>query len=300
MKWLTAVLILLTNSNLSHFAYSQNDSIKKERQIALLIGTASVWAASTTCLYYQWYADYPTSKFHSFNDNAEWLQMDKAGHFVTAGITTTMGYSAFRWAGYSEKKALLLGGGLSVLFLSSIEIMDGFNKQWGFSWGDMLANTTGSIFPIVQQLYWNEQRISFKASYHSSSLAVYRPDLLGKQWYEQIIKDYNGQTYWISVNPSSFVKNRSILPGWLNVAFGYGATGMLGGRVNPPSYHNNPLPELSRYRKFFIGPDISLTRLPIKNKTLKAICKTLDFIKLPMPSLEYNKTDGFIFHFMYF
>jgi hypothetical protein len=31
-----------------------------------------------------WYADYPKSDFHFINDNAEWLQMDKAGHIYSS------------------------------------------------------------------------------------------------------------------------------------------------------------------------------------------------------------------------
>jgi hypothetical protein len=31
-----------------------------------------------------WYADYARSDFHFINDNAEWLQMDKAGHIYSS------------------------------------------------------------------------------------------------------------------------------------------------------------------------------------------------------------------------
>jgi hypothetical protein len=45
---------------------------------------------------------------------------------------------------------------------------------------------------------------------------------------EQMLKDYNGQTYWLSVNLHSFYKGSKI-PKWLNLAIGYGANGMLTG-----------------------------------------------------------------------
>ena len=32
----------------------------------------------------EWYAKYPRSGFHFFNDYAEWLQVDKVGHAFSA------------------------------------------------------------------------------------------------------------------------------------------------------------------------------------------------------------------------
>jgi hypothetical protein len=44
-----------------------------------------------------------------------------------------------------------------------------------------------------------------------------------------MLKDYNGQTYWLSVNlhiPSPKAQKTQ----WLNLAIGYGADGMITGR----------------------------------------------------------------------
>ena len=48
---------------------------------------------------------------------------------------------------------------------------------------------------------------------------------------ERMLKDYNGQTYWLSANLKSFFQGSNI-PAWLNVAVGYGADGMFGGFEN--------------------------------------------------------------------
>jgi hypothetical protein len=45
----------------------------------------------------------------------------------------------------------------------------------------------------------------------------YRPNVLGSSLGTNA-KDYNGQTYWLSVNLHSFIK----APKWLNLAIGYG------------------------------------------------------------------------------
>ena len=277
---------------------AQNDSTLKVRKKILTLGTVALWAGGSTGLYYLWYKDYPSSSFHTFNDNAEWLQMDKAGHFVTSNITGSIGYTALKWAGYGENKALWMGGVSGWFFLTTLEVMDGFNAQWGFSWGDVAANTAGSLAFILQQKYWKEQKIIFKDSYHATSLADLNPDLLGNQLYEQMIKNYNGQTYWMSINLRSIKPSADYIPAWLNLALGVSAYGMLGGRNNNIGIPY--LPDSDRYRRVFLSPDISLSHLNIHNKTLKFICKALDIIKFPAPTIEYNKKKNFVFHWLYF
>ena len=46
-----------------------------------------------------------------------------------------------------------------------------------------------------------------------------------------MLKDYNGQTYWLSANLKSFFK-KSNVPTWLNISVGYGAEGMFGATEN--------------------------------------------------------------------
>jgi hypothetical protein len=49
-------------------------------------------------------------------------------------------------------------------------------------------------------------------SYHA--YAQYRPNVLGSSLAEQMLKDYNGQTYWLSIyTPSIKAQN----PKWLNL-----------------------------------------------------------------------------------
>ena len=44
-------------------------------------------------------------------------------------------------------------------FLTAVEILDGFSKNWGASWGEILANASGTGLLIGQELLWAEQRI---------------------------------------------------------------------------------------------------------------------------------------------
>ncbi len=248
-----------------------------------------------------WYADYPKSRFHFFNDNDEWLLMDKGGHVVASYYISKYGIDLVKWTGMERKKAIWIGGSFGVIFQTTIEILDGFSAQWGASPGDLIANTVGSAIAIGQELLWDDQRIIFRYSYHYTEETKYRPNLLGSNWKERWLKDYNGQTYWLSANIHSFLRNSdSRFPRWLNVAVGYGAQGMLGGSSNPTELNGQPLPYFERYHQFYFGLDIELGRIKTKSKFLKALFNSVVLIKVPMPTLEYNTVNGFKFHPLYF
>ncbi|MEJ7675302.1 MAG: hypothetical protein WKF59_22000 [Chitinophagaceae bacterium] len=51
-----------------------------------------------------WYSQYPRSNFHFFNDNAEWLQMDKVGHIYGAYIESRSSNELWRQTGIDRKK----------------------------------------------------------------------------------------------------------------------------------------------------------------------------------------------------
>lgn len=206
-----------------------------------------------------------------------------------------------KWTGLERKKAIWIGGSLGPIFQTTIEILDGFSAEWGASPGDLIANTAGSAIAIGQELLWDDQRIIFRYSYHFSEETRYRPNLLGSSWNERWLKDYNGQTHWLSANIYSFLGNKeSKFPRWLNVAVGHGAQGMLGGTFNPTEYEGKPLPHYERYHQFYFALDIELGRIKTKSKFLNSIFKSVALIKVPMPTLEYNGLNQFKFHPLYF
>ncbi len=266
----------------------------------LLAGTyAAGYATSMILLNQAWYRDYPRASFHVFDDLPEWQQSDKAGHGLSAYLLSRYTYTASAWAGYRDRQSIWHGALFSTLYLGSIEFLDGYSCQWGFSWSDLAANLAGSSLFAIQQSCWHEQRFMIKYSYHSTSYPDLRPDLLGKTWPENLIKDYNGTTCWISGNPSSFFNN-PIVPSWLNLAFGYSGSGMLGGRENPISYLGTTLPTEIRYRRFFLSPDLAFSKIKTRSPLLKTLFLLLDAVKVPMPALEFNHPQGFKFHALYF
>jgi len=259
----------------------------------------SLWAGSLIALNYAWYKDYDSGNFHTFNDNAEWLQVDKLGHMTTSYYLGKVGYDMLRWSGVSENRSIIFGGSLGFFYMTSVELLDARSSGWGFSWGDMAANAIGSGLFIGQQALWHEQRISLKYSFHTTKYAQYRPNVLGSTLAEQMVKDYNGHTYWLSANIHSFLDEQSRFPKWLNFAVGYGAEGMLGGFENPEQVDGVPLPEFDRYRQYYISLDVDLTRIKTRSKFLRGVFNVLSFIKIPMPTVEFSEK-GTHFYPLYF
>ena len=286
----------------SHAQDTLSNEAKVRRNVGIALGIeAALYAATMTGLYFTWYSDYPPSSFHFFNDNAEWMQMDKGGHCLAAYLIGKVGYEAMRATGLDENRSIWLGGTLGIVFQTSIEIFDGFSQGWGFSWGDMAANTIGNGLFIGQQLLWHEQRISLKYSFHPTKYPQYNPELLGSNFLKQIIKDYNGQTFWASFNIKSLLLDKeSRFPAWLNFAFGYSATGMTGRFENVTEYNGAPIPQFDRTRQLYFSFDVDFTKIPTNSNFLKYTFKVLNCFKLPFPAIEYNTQGNWIWHWLYF
>lgn len=275
-------------NNEASFSFQEN-RINKPLLRKLAIGTGVLYAGSIYGLYHLWYKDYPQSSFHFFNDNGEWLQIDKIGHATSSYYISMLGYEALSITGVEDQTSAISGGALALLYLTTVETFDGFSKGWGASWGDVIANATGASLFVSQQLIWHEQRIRMKWSYLPTKYAQYRPDLLGENGIQRALKDYNGHTYWLSGNISSFILQDNKFPKWLNFAVGYSGTGMTGAFSNPDFHDGIDLPEFDRYRRYLISADIDLTKLGSRNKTLNMLFKAVSFIKLPMPAIEFSK-----------
>jgi hypothetical protein len=259
-------------------------SAKRVKIVTSLITTN--WIAQTTLAYQIWYKDFPKSSFHLFNDSKEWLQMDKVGHFYTANKLSALYSNCYIWTGMKPKKAVILGSILGLASLSTLEILDGFNNEWGFSLSDMAANTLGSLSYASQKLIWNEERFILKFSAHPTQYATLRPNVLGSRPAERFFKDYNGQTYWVSFSPFAF-SNTSKLPKWLCLSLGYSVDQKIVGNQN--SYVDSKTNLFySAKREMLLSLDIDFSKLPIKKRWLKVIISQFNYLKIPFPTLIFS------------
>ena len=118
---------------------SSIDSLKRKRTQSVVAVTA-IGVGTHALLYAAWYNKKDQTGFHFFNDNKQWLQMDKAGHAYSSFILSEVTRDYFHANGYSPKEAANLGLISSLAFQTTIEYFDGRNKKWGASLGDLGAN----------------------------------------------------------------------------------------------------------------------------------------------------------------
>lgn len=299
-------LTIVSSQSIFQNFFIPADSFQSKR--AILAGTfaAAAYSGFSIGLYHAWYKDQGLGSFHLFNDHGEWLGVDKAAHAYNAYVQSSLCYQGARWCGYSEKSSLLWANGIALLFQSTVEVMDGFGKGYGFSWPDMAANFFGAGFFTGQQVIWREQKFKLKLSswpQDYSDLVINEHgdpgynfkdrarELYGSGFLNSALKDYNAQTYWLSFNPENiFNQQWEYWPDWLNLSFGFGADGLFGGYSNQwikngVEYNAD---RIARVQEYFVSLDIDLSKVKTKNHFLKTLFSVINIIKLPAPALSIN------------
>jgi hypothetical protein len=242
--------------------------------IVFLLGTA-------------WYSGQMLEPFHFFDDLPEWKQLDKLAHLFWTFQVCALASRMFNWA--HAPRSNEMGSVAGFLIVSSIEILDGFSVGYGASVFDLLANSLGALLFFVQTKFWDRLLLFAKFSFHPTSFAALRPDLLGGTFLEQLLKDYNGQTFWYCWKPAI-----KAWPSWLAIAIGVGAEGMVRGR-NFQSEELGFFP----YRKLLFSLDLNPNAFKFKAKWKNYLIYPLRIFKCPFPTIELSER-GFVFHWIYF
>ncbi len=324
VKGLIIVLsITFTATLTSGLAQTPADSLHRDtfnQRRFLTIGSigAVIYGATVVGLNHAWYRDFEKRSFHFFNDAGEWKNVDKAGHAFTAYFESELSYHGLRWAGLPEKPATWGGAGLGMLFQTTVELLDAHSARWGFSWPDMAYNVLGVTLFTSQQLLWKEQRMRLKISswprrysaqglpstdgQQMSSLKNRARSLFGKDLLENYLKDYNAQTIWLSVNPSSFWPSAQ-LPKWLNIGMGYGADNLYGGFANRwkegMSIYQLDDKQYPRLQQWYLSLDVDFSRIPTHNKWIKTALTILNVFKAPAPAIELNSQGSLRWHWLH-
>ncbi len=329
--FLLLVICLSANDSLSQTLqdnYSQNsfftpsDTLNKKRFWLVTGSGAAAYTGTLIGLNELWYKQYPRSSFRFFNDFGEWEDMDKVGHTYTAYFYSVWASKLYRWTGLSQEQAAWTGAGISTGLQLTLEMLDAYSEQWGFSWGDVAFNTAGSLLFLGQELHWKEQRIVMKYSSFrqavpehtilstnglaSTTLRARSDELYGTNIPEIMVKDYNATTMWLSFNLDAFSKKESQwLPKWLNVAIGYGAQNLYGGTDNEWEDEDGNIfivPEAlyPRTRQFYLSLDVDLSRIKTRSKFWNAVLSAANVFKIPAPALEYNNQGQLKFHPIFF
>ena len=91
--------------------FFEHDTTFNKKRFFISSGGVVVGASTSIALLSElWYKGYPRSPLHSFNDNHEWLQMDKMGHATTSYTLGCVGGSILKWSGVNHQKSVWIGG----------------------------------------------------------------------------------------------------------------------------------------------------------------------------------------------
>lgn len=249
-----------------------NNSLKASDTLHAKLKTGCLYAFFGTSfigLNELWYSSYKTSAFHEFNDSKEWYQMDKLGHFWTCYHITQTGLN-MPAQGTFHKTINAVSG---LMFLSAVEVLDGYSSGWGFSKSDMLANVLGCAVALTTSKFKTTHPMQFKFGYRASPYANQNPNLLGQHILTRILKDYNGQSYWLSYTP-----DLGFWPQWLAISSGYGISGFIHAQPNANS--------CKRYIKFSL--DINPKGINCSKSYIKPLKWLLRYVKFPFPAIAFD------------
>lgn len=279
--------IVLTLFGQTQSFFENDATFNKKRTAFISGGIAAGWTGSILALKNVWYKESWTNDFHTFDDSRQWLGMDKAGHVFTGHLIAKNISSVYRWSGVNRKKSLLIGSSVAFGYLTSLELLDGYSEKWGFSWSDISANAMGIGWHMWQELLWEEQRIKLKFSAHLSPYAQHRPNTLGGTISERLLKDYNGQTYWLSITPGQFMNESSSFPKWLSFSFGYSIDEKLHGDFNSFTVLTGKpgLKTFNAKSQYLFSLDIDFEGFNPKRKWLNTLFKVINHVKIPFPAV---------------
>lgn len=217
--------------------------------------------------------------------------VDKFGHFFGSSLMCYYSTEVLQASGLSVESAHVWGTLMGMVYQTYVEIEDGYGSNWGFSPSDMYANAAGAAFFLTQYYVPFLQNFSVKWIYTPASWIGESARAEGLTF----IDDYSSSTFYLSCKVFNLLPQtaQQWWPKWLNIAAGYAARGL----DTPASDAkfilalDYDLPELL--------PDFRTTVGGTAGDVLNWCKQTLNFIKLPSPSIEFGASGMTRFNLLY-
>jgi len=214
--------------------------------------------------------------------HADWDQgfrdQDKFGHMFGGFHLARVGYAGLRAACVGKKKAIFWSAAYAAAFQLQIEIFDGQFVKYGFSYADMIANTTGQTLAVLQELHPGLKVVKPTISYHKSrALANTENGTINSELRPSL--DYSGQTYWFSTDVNALLPDaaKPFWPAFIHFSAGHSVTDW----INPET----GAPERGK-RKIILSLDFDPEKLPGDAPWWKTVKHTLSYYHFPAPALE--------------
>jgi hypothetical protein len=250
---------------------------------AVRAGVGSAFVGGNAYLYHYfkkaWWSGERAPHFFFHADwDQEFRDQDKLGHMLGGYHLARIGYAGLREACVSDKKAIAWSAAYAALFQLQIEIFDGRFLKYGFSYADMIANTTGQALAVMQELHPTLRAIKPTFSYHKT-LAMRNTDagLIAPELRPSL--DYSGQTYWFSADMNQLLPDaaKPYWPSFIRLSAGHSITDW----IDPGT--GNPV---RAKRKILLTLDFDPDKLPGNAPLWRSIKRTLSYYHFPAPALE--------------
>ncbi|MEO5579503.1 MAG: DUF2279 domain-containing protein [Gemmatimonadaceae bacterium] len=219
-------------------------------------------------------------KSEGFFFNADWDEtfrdQDKFGHLHGGYHLARFGNALLRGACVGKGRANLWSAVYAAAFQLQIEIWDGKYEKYGFSYPDLIANTTGTAIAVVHTVYPGTRAIKPTISYFPTA-ALRNADNVPGELRPSL--DYSGQTYWVSADVDALLPENAkrYWPAFLRVSAGHSITDW----IDPATGAN-----LRAKRRILLTLDFDAEKLPGENRIWKTIKRQLGYIHLPSPALQ--------------
>jgi dolichol-phosphate mannosyltransferase len=177
---------------------------------------------------------------------------------------------AWRWACASPMTAAWLGAATAFAVGLPKKVVDGFHST-GFEVEKNLANAVGSLLPVVHEGWPASRAVALKFWYWPS--AEFRARPAGGE--PNLLDDYTGQRYWVSLNPARAGAGAGWWPRWLGVAVGHSTTPWV---TEPPAQH-----------VWYLALDLEFRGLPVRAPWWPALAAVLDQVHVPAPGLRLER-----------
>jgi hypothetical protein len=245
------------------------------------VAAGAVFVGANAALYsYFKRAWWSGTKAKHFFFHADWDEdfrdQDKFGHMFGGYQLTRLGEALLRGACASKAHALLWSAAYATAFQLQIEIYDGMYQKYGFSYADLIANTTGMAFAVAQQKYPTLRAIKPTMSYSRSAAMRNAKNIPGEL---RPSLDYSGQTYWFSTDVNALLPDaaKPYWPSFLRVSAGHSITDW----VNPKTGAT-----MRAQRKLLLSIDLDIEKLPGDNPIWRTVKRNLSYAHLPSPALQ--------------
>lgn len=203
---------------------------------------------------------------------------DKFGHLLGGYHLARFGDALLRSACISKGKSVAWSAAYAAAFQLQIEIWDGLYDKYGFSYPDLLANTTGTAIAVLHAVEPRTRAIKPTISY-ARTAAMRNADNIPGELRPSL--DYSGQTYWVSADVNALLPEnaKNYWPSFLRVSAGHSITDW----IDPETGAN-----LRAKRRILLTIDFDAEKLPGENRVWKTVKRQLGFIHLPSPALQIS------------